>query len=94
MHQLGTYCHFDSESIHHGQLTQQLHSWTRFAGAQLTQGALTGVANEALGQGSFNDALQGTLYNILQGSALDRKGDRFIFPTLISANVKVTKYHL
>nr|WP_276522756.1 filamentous hemagglutinin N-terminal domain-containing protein [Pseudomonas nitroreducens] len=50
-------------------------AWTRFAGAQLTQGVLTGAANEALGQGSFSDALQGGLYNILQASAFKYVGD-------------------
>ncbi|HBO6310296.1 TPA: hypothetical protein L4738_003479, partial [Pseudomonas aeruginosa] len=51
------------------------NAWTSFAGMQLTQGALTGAANELLGQGSFSDAMQGTLYSILQASAFKYVGD-------------------
>lgn len=50
-------------------------NWSRFAGTQLTQAALTGAANEALGQGTFKDAMQGALYNILQATAFDSVGD-------------------
>ncbi|MFV3335518.1 ShlB/FhaC/HecB family hemolysin secretion/activation protein [Pseudomonas sp. NY15437] len=50
-------------------------NWSRFAGMQLTQGALTGAANEALGQGNFGDAMQGALYSIMQASAFKYVGD-------------------
>ncbi|WP_425327913.1 hemagglutinin repeat-containing protein [Pseudomonas nitroreducens] len=58
------------------KIVKDLETWTRFAGSQVTQGALTGAANEALGQGKFSDAMQGALYNILQGSAFDYVGSQ------------------
>nr|WP_191624800.1 DUF637 domain-containing protein [Pseudomonas fluorescens] len=51
------------------------NAWANFAGMQLTQSALTGVANEALGQGKFGDAMQSALYNILQASAFYSVGN-------------------
>ncbi|MFV3368494.1 filamentous hemagglutinin N-terminal domain-containing protein [Pseudomonas sp. NY15435] len=50
-------------------------AWGKFAGMQVSQGALTGVANEALGQGKFGDAMQGALYGILQASAFNAVGN-------------------
>ncbi|PJI46786.1 MAG: hemagglutinin [Pseudomonas sp.] len=54
--------------------------WSNFAGMQLTQGVLTGAANEALGQGSFSDALQGSLYSLMQASAFKYVGDLHLPP--------------
>ncbi|MDG9853111.1 filamentous hemagglutinin N-terminal domain-containing protein [Pseudomonas nitroreducens] len=50
-------------------------AWGKFAGMQLTQGAMTGAANELLGQGNFSDSMQGALYSILQASAFKYVGD-------------------
>ncbi|WP_201773773.1 DUF637 domain-containing protein, partial [Pseudomonas sp. PI1] len=50
-------------------------AWSRFAGMQLAQGALTGAANDLLGQGNFSDSMQGALYGILQASAFKYVGD-------------------
>ncbi|MDN6877038.1 DUF637 domain-containing protein [Pseudomonas citronellolis] len=50
-------------------------AWSRFAGMQLAQGALTGAANDLLGQGNFSDSMQGALYGILQATAFKYVGD-------------------
>ncbi|WP_283190191.1 filamentous hemagglutinin N-terminal domain-containing protein [Pseudomonas sp. PMCC200344] len=47
----------------------------RFGTIQLAGGAVRGALSEALGQGGFNDAIKGSLFNILQAVAFTGAGD-------------------